>query len=88
MLCGIFLGQVAQLVEQWTENPCVGGSIPSLSTKKVMNESVGFCQHFFYVLEGSMTSLINIPMAFLPLHLKREIFELNSLLRIFEKHGA
>jgi hypothetical protein len=25
-------GQVAQLVEQWTENPCVGGSIPSLST--------------------------------------------------------
>ena len=26
------LGQVAQLVEQWTENPCVGGSIPSLTT--------------------------------------------------------
>ena len=25
-------GQVAQLVEQWTENPCVGGSIPPLST--------------------------------------------------------
>ncbi len=25
-------GQVAQLVEQWTENPCVGGSIPSLTT--------------------------------------------------------
>jgi hypothetical protein len=25
-------GQVAQMVEQWTENPCVGGSIPSLST--------------------------------------------------------
>ncbi len=33
---GIFInsnGQVAQLVEQRTENPCVGGSIPSLSTK-------------------------------------------------------
>src|SRR5579872_2486837 len=27
-----FSGQVAQLVEQRTENPCVGGSIPSLST--------------------------------------------------------
>gem|GEM_PF-3591585 len=27
-------GQVAQLVEQWTENPCVGGSIPPLSTPK------------------------------------------------------
>jgi hypothetical protein len=25
-------GQVAQSVEQWTENPCVGGSIPSLTT--------------------------------------------------------
>ncbi len=26
-------GQVAQLVEQRTENPCVDGSIPSLATK-------------------------------------------------------
>ena len=26
------LGQVAQLVEQRTENPCVGGSIPPLTT--------------------------------------------------------
>ncbi len=26
-------GQVAQLVEQRTENPCVGGSIPPLATK-------------------------------------------------------
>ena len=25
-------GQIAQSVEQWTENPCVGGSIPSLPT--------------------------------------------------------
>lgn len=25
-------GALAQLVEQWTENPCVGGSIPSLPT--------------------------------------------------------
>jgi hypothetical protein len=28
-------GQVAQLVEQRTENPCVGGSIPSLATKQI-----------------------------------------------------
>ncbi len=27
-----FIGQVAQMVEQWTENPRVGGSIPSLTT--------------------------------------------------------
>ncbi len=25
-------GEVAQLVEQRTENPCVGGSIPSFTT--------------------------------------------------------
>jgi hypothetical protein len=25
-------GQIAQLVEQWTENPCVAGSIPALAT--------------------------------------------------------
>jgi hypothetical protein len=28
------LGDVAQLVEQRTENPCVGGSIPSITTKE------------------------------------------------------
>ena len=27
-------GDVAQLVEQRTENPCVGGSIPSITTFK------------------------------------------------------
>ena len=27
-------GAVAQSVEQWTENPCVGGSIPPHTTKK------------------------------------------------------
>ena len=27
--------QIAQLVEQWTENPCVAGSIPALGTCKV-----------------------------------------------------
>ncbi len=27
-----YIGSVAQLVEQWTENPCVGGSIPSRAT--------------------------------------------------------
>ncbi len=31
---GIFGGSVAQTVEQRTENPCVGGSIPSRATKK------------------------------------------------------
>ena len=28
----IVCGSVAQLVEQWTENPCVAGSIPARAT--------------------------------------------------------
>jgi hypothetical protein len=36
------LGQIAQSVEQRTENPCVGGSIPPLATssKKVINKAL------------------------------------------------
>ena len=30
----VCLAEVAQLVEQRTENPCVGGSSPPLGTKK------------------------------------------------------
>ena len=28
------VGSVAQLVEQWTENPCVAGSIPARATQQ------------------------------------------------------
>ena len=42
-------GQIAQLVEQRTENPRVGGSIPSLSTIS-KNSSAEF---FYYVLSRS-----------------------------------
>ena len=34
------LGDVAQLVEQRTENPCVGGSIPSITTKSKLNRLI------------------------------------------------
>ena len=33
-------GDVAQLVEQRTENPCVGGSIPSITTSEAQNRAV------------------------------------------------
>ena len=33
-------GDVAQLVEQRTENPCVGGSIPSVTTKTSVSSGV------------------------------------------------
>ena len=35
-------GIVAQLVEQRTENPCVGGSIPSDTTEKVIKTMAFF----------------------------------------------
>ena len=34
------LGDVAQLVEQRTENPCVGGSIPSITTESKLNRLI------------------------------------------------
>jgi hypothetical protein len=36
----IRLGDVAQSVEQRTENPCVGGSIPSITTQ-IMLKTLG-----------------------------------------------
>jgi hypothetical protein len=35
-------GALAQLVEQWTENPCVPGSIPGGTTLKTRNDVAGF----------------------------------------------
>jgi hypothetical protein len=32
-------GALAQLVEQWTENPCVPGSIPGGTTSKTHSQS-------------------------------------------------
>ncbi len=29
----LIIGPIAQLVEQWTENPCVAGSSPARTTK-------------------------------------------------------
>ena len=45
----IFLanGALAQLVEQWTENPCVPGSIPGGTTKNPLNEWVFFWIYFY-----------------------------------------
>ena len=34
--CASIFGDVAQLVEQRTENPCVGGSIPSITTSQTL----------------------------------------------------
>ena len=41
--------QVAQLVEQGTENPCVGGSIPPLGTT-----------FFYFFFEGNFSTFAKI----------------------------
>ena len=38
-------GTLAQLVEQWTENPCVPGSIPGGTTEKTL-VSISFTRVF------------------------------------------
>jgi hypothetical protein len=43
-------GQVAQLVEQWTENPRVGGSIPPLATILPSIIILSRPKHFGFVL--------------------------------------
>ena len=40
-------GTIAQLVEQWTENPCVPGSIPGGTTKREKN--IAFFSLFVYI---------------------------------------
>ena len=40
-------GQVAQLVEQRTENPCVGGSIPPLATNDINGLRVAMMGRLF-----------------------------------------
>ena len=42
------MGRVAQLVEQWTENPCVGGSIPPPTTLAIGTPQNGLFRAFFH----------------------------------------
>ena len=58
-------GDVAQLVEQRTENPCVGGSIPSITTfrkKKTENNSVFFLFYSNFQLIGSILCFSSISL--------------------------
>jgi hypothetical protein len=55
-------GQIAQLVEQRTENPCVGGSIPPLATNKIndffVSTSCSLCLGVYIGGHGSDFSLL------------------------------
>jgi hypothetical protein len=50
-------GTLAQLVEQWTENPCVPGSIPGGTTKNP-NHSVGVFLFLGFGRAGAGQSVI------------------------------
>ena len=55
-------GQVAQLVEQWTENPRVAGSTPALSTEDVGSGLIVHCPIFGVFGEtGSLLSRGDAP---------------------------
>ena len=55
-------GSVAQLVEQWTENPCVAGSIPARATSEKID--ISFCKNitivFFTFIINNMIISIKI----------------------------
>jgi tetraacyldisaccharide 4'-kinase len=57
------VGVLAQLVEQWTENPCVPGSIPGDTTRNPGNRKIpGFC---FYMSEDIVIRILLFPLALL-----------------------
>ena len=47
----LWRGTLAQLVEQWTENPCVPGSIPGGTTKLSRNSFINNDLRVFWFLE-------------------------------------
>jgi hypothetical protein len=51
--------EVAQSVEQWTENPRVGGSIPSLGTKENQGFSWKQLNPFFMFYACLVNGLVN-----------------------------
>ena len=59
--CRFKVGAVAQSVEQRTENPCVGGSIPSRTTKNVPRPNItkGFGTFFFELSDSKNLSIIS-----------------------------
>lgn len=57
---GLNLAQIAQLVEQWTENPRVAGSIPALGTNKRLEVRFEAC---FLLQECGINSVVECHLA-------------------------
>ena len=52
--------QIAQLVEQWTENPRVAGSIPALGTKMQMRKYIRYLLHTEGFPSGQRGQTVNL----------------------------
>ena len=84
------LGDVAQLVEQRTENPCVGGSIPSITTESKLNRLIinGLSSGFLFGLQFSLQGSPVLPALNQRVDFHSRLIYLNhstlSLLRIAE----
>ena len=52
------VGALAQLVEQWTENPCVPGSIPGGTTKNKLQNAVNIYSVFLLLLHIKINAII------------------------------
>ena len=72
--CASFFGDVAQLVEQRTENPCVGGSIPSITTLEKPPHEAFFYHHQMINFDNLAKSICILTFNF---HL---IFEMNGVI--------
>ena len=77
-------GDVAQLVEQRTENPCVGGSIPSITTKSLPQSFVYQAVTFRFCVGATESARHD----FLRTRFKAQSLpHLESLLRGFSRRG-
>ena len=77
-------GDVAQLVEQRTENPCVGGSIPSITTKSLPQSFVYQAFTFRFCLGSTESAQHDCPRT--PLQ-TRSSTHLKGLSRGYPRHG-
>ena len=62
-------GALAQLVEQWTENPCVPGSIPggTTRTRKAFIETSINAFLFYSTKDYFISNLLTVPLPSFPL---------------------
>src|SRR5690554_608064 len=82
------VGDVAQSVEQRTENPCVGGSIPSITTSNPIASALGifFCPSFLCKVYNFFL-LKSVPLTHFSIHFFNKFISPHFKSRIFQVVG-